>query len=824
MRLTIAVTLGLLTAACPAVRADLRIHPPQIALGNAKAAQQLLVTEDEAGRTVADRTAGAAYRSSNPAVATVGPDGVVKPVADGEAVVTADVGGRTATAKVVVSGTKAAFVPSFRNHVEPILTRAGCNSGACHGALAGKGGFKLSLRGFDPTADHFVMTRQALARRVDQTNPENSMVLRKPTRALPHGGGQRFTEDDPNYQLLLDWVRAGAPGPRDAEPTLVRIELFPGPARLKPKDTIRVTVRGHYSDGSTADVTRWTRFGSTADLVATVDEEGLVKVAGSGEAAITANFGTKVAGLTVTVPYPAGPDQSAFSGSPKYNLIDTHVLDKLKELRVPPSGQCSDAEFIRRVFLDTCGVLPKPDEVKAFLADSRPDKRARLVDQLLDRPEYVDYWAHKWSDLLLVSSRKLPQPAMWAFYRSVRQAVADNRPWDRFARDVLTASGSTLTNGAANYFVLHKEVTDLVESTAVTFLGTSINCCRCHNHPLEKWTQDQYWATANLFARVGLKNGDRAGEVFVRSLPDGDALHLRRGVAIPPAPLDGKPLPPDAPADRRQFFADWLTAPDNPYFARAAVNRVWRNFMGRGLVEPEDDLRETNPPSHPALLDALVKEFVAHKYDVKHLIRLIANSAAYQRSAASLPGNAADDRFYSRYLIRRLSAEVILDAYSDVTGVATPFTQLKSAAGDSVTPITMYPPGTRALQIPDALLASQFLDSFGRAERLQTCSCEKTTDASVGQALHLNNGQTLNAKLRDKASRVGKWNDEKAGDAEIVDRLFLLALTRPPTEAERAKMTAVLAGAMKDGPAARREAVEDLFWAVLTSQEFLFNR
>jgi hypothetical protein len=822
MRVSFLVSVGSLLALVGAGRAELRVYPPQVAFHHAGSTQQLLVVEETDGRTVADRTKAAKFRSENLAVATVGPDGTVTPAGDGETTVTAESDGRTAFVKVAVSGIKVAFVPSFRNHVEPILTRAGCNSGACHGALAGKGGFKLSLRGFDPDADHFVMTRQALARRIDRENPEKSLFLQKPLRVLPHGGGRRLAEDDPHFPRLLAWVRGGAPGPMGDEPELERIELFPKPAVLKPKDVIRVVVRAHYSDGSTADVTRLSRFGSTADLVSAVDEDGVVTVAGPGEAAVTANFGTKVAILTVTVPFPGAVDGSAFAKSPRQNVIDEHVLRKLRELRIPPSGQCSDAEFVRRVYLDACGTLPKPEQVKAFLADARTDKRARLIEHLLDRPEFVDYWTHKWSDLLLVSSRKLSQPAMWAFYRSVRQAVADNRPWDRFARDVLTASGSNLTNGAANYFVLHKEVTDLVESTSVTFLGMSIQCARCHNHPLEKWTQDQYWASANLFARVGLKNGDRPGEVVVQSLPEGDAFHLRRGVAMPPAPLDGKPLPPDAPTDRRQFFADWLTARDNPHFARAVVNRVWRNFMGRGLVEAEDDLRETNPPSNPELLDALVKEFVEKKYDVKHLIRVVANSAAYQRSAAPLPGNAADDRFYSRYLVRRLSAEVILDAYADVTGVPTPFTQLKSAAGDSETPTGNYPPGTRALQLPDALAASAFLDSFGRAERVQTCSCERTADASVGQALHLNNGQTLNAKLRDKASRVTSWANEKLPDAEIVDRLFLLALSRTPTTAEKSKLTTALAAAK--GSDSRREAIEDLFWAVLTSQEFLFNR
>ena len=370
------------------------------------------------------------------------------------------------------------------------------------------------------------------------------------------------------------------------------------------------------------------------------------------------------------------------------------------------------------------------------------DKRVRLIDALLDRPEFVDYWSYKWSDVLLVSSQKLPPAAMWAYYRWVRRAVAENRPWDRFARGLITAQGSTLSNGAANYFVLHTDASDLVEATAVTFLGTSITCARCHNHPLEKWTQDQYWATANLFARVGLKNGDRAGEVLVQSLPDGDALHPRRGVAMPPAPLGGKPLPPDAPTDRRQFFADWLTAPNNPFFAKAVVNRVWRNFMGRGLVEAEDDLRATNPPTNPELLAALAKDFAAHGYDVKHLIRLVMNSATYQRSSLPAAGAEADDRFYSHYLVRRLPAEVILDAYSQVTGVPTPFDTLQTGAGQvAVVPTGLYPKGVRAQQLPDVHLVSRFLDAFGRPERVQTCSCERTQDASVSQALHLSSGQ-----------------------------------------------------------------------------------
>ncbi len=714
---------------------------------------------------------------------------------------------------------------SFRNQIIPILTRAGCNSGACHGALAGKGGMKLSLRGFDPDSDWFVLTRQALARRVDLTKPTDSLMLKKPAKLVPHGGGTRVVEGDENYSLILEWIRAGAPGPKDTDARLERIEVTPPSAVVKLKDKLRVVAQAIYSDGTTADVTKWARFGSSEELVAGVNEDGFVTVNGSGEAAIIVNFGTKVATLTVTSPFPNAVDAATFAKSPRHNFVDEPVLKKLELLRIPPSGPCTDAEFVRRAYLDTCGILPPPDEAKAFLADSDPKKREKLIDKLLERPEFVDYWAYRWSDMLLVSSRKLPQPAMWAFYRQIRQSVADNEPWDRFARNILTASGSSLTSGGGNFFVLHKDVSELAEATAVTFMGMSIGCAKCHNHPLEKWTQDEYWAFANLFSRVGLKNGDRSGEVLVQSRLDGDALHLRKGIAMPPTPLDGKPLPLDSPTDRRSYFADWLTAPDNPYFARALVNRVWRNYMGRGLVEAEDDLRVSNPPSNPELLDALAADFVKNKHDTKKLMRTILTSAAYQRSSKPLPANAADDRFYSRYLVRRLPAEVILDAYSDVTGVPTLFNQIKSAAGDSATPIGGYPSGTRAMQLPDSLLLSRFLEAFGRADRVATCSCERTADASVGQALHLNNGVTLNDKLRDKNSVVSKWVAEKAGltDAEIVDRVFLLGLTRNPTPAEKKKFLDILGDAAKDGPQSRREAIEDFIWAVLTGREFLFN-
>jgi hypothetical protein len=806
-----------------ACAADLKLYPGDVALTGPHAAQRLLVADEAGGAVVADRTGQATFASADPAVATVDAAGVVRPAGDGETTVTATVDGRKATAKVKVAKAKAQIDWSFRNDVIPMMTRIGCNSGACHGALAGKGGMKLSLRGYNPEADHFVLTRQALGRRVNKQEPNRSLVLLKPTLAVSHGGGQKLEVDSPDYRVLAEWVAAGAPGPRDDDPVIQRLEVLPTAAVLKPKDTLQVLVRARYSDGHAEDVTRWAKFNSSEDLVAAVDANGKATVNGHGEAAITVWYSNLVAASRVASPLPNTVDPKVFASAPRDSYIDDLVMKKLESLHIPPSPACTDAEFIRRAYLDAAGILPTPDEVQKFVADPAADKRAKLIDALLERPEFVDYWAHKWSDLLLISTRKLPQPAVWAFYQHVRKGVADDKPWDRFARDILTASGGNLDNGAANYFVLHKDVSDLAEATSVTFMGMSITCCRCHNHPLEKWTQDQYWSNANLFSRVGLKNGDRPGEVLVQSEPSGEALHLRRGIAMPPTPLDGKPLPMDSPIDRRQYFADWLTGPDNPYFAKALVNRVWRNFLGRGLVEAEDDLRQTNPPTNPELFGSLAKDFIDHKYDVKYLIRKVMNSAAYQRSSKPTAGNEADDRFYSHYLVRRLPAEVILDAYSQATDSPTPFDKLASAAGDSTSEYKGYPLGTRAVQLPDSLVSSRFLDAFGRPERVATCSCERQQDSSVGQALHVNNGQTLNDKLRDPKGRVEAWLKENVTDDEAVRRLFVLALSREPTAEEVKKYHALLAEAAADKQTTRREALEDLFWGVLASKEFVFN-
>jgi hypothetical protein len=818
----LALILGQLGAK-PSPGAEFKLLPEEIVLTGRHANQKIIAVNQDFGKVVTDLSPQVKFTSSNSAIAQVDAHGKVQAVSDGEATITASANGKQTTAKVKVVKVKDEFAWSFRNHVIPLLTKQGCNSGACHGALAGKGGMKLSLRGYNPEADYFVLTQQALGRRVDQQAADQSLFLLKPTRTMPHGGGKKFSIESDDYRLLLSWIQSGAPGPKDSDVRIERIEVMPSQAILKPEDNLQVIVRAWYSDGHSEDVTRWAKFSSSEDLIAAVDGEGKVHVAGNGEAAITVWYSNKVAAARITSPMPNQLDAKVFATAPRNNFIDNLVLNKLEALRIPPSPPCTDSEFIRRAYLDAAGILPTVDEVKAFLNDQSSDKRDKLIDSLLERPEFVDYWTYKWSDMLLISSRKLSQPSVWSFFQFVRQSVADNKPWDRFAKEILTAKGNTQTKGAANYFVLHKDVTDLTEATSVTFLGMSITCCRCHNHPLEKWTQDQYWSMANLFSRVSMKNGDRAGEISVQPLPSGDVLHPRKGIPMAPAPLDAKPLPLNESKDRREYFAAWLTAPDNPYFAKAIVNRVWRNFMGRGLVEAEDDLRQTNPPTNPELLDALAKDCVEHQYDVKHVIRTIMRSASYQRSSKPLPENSADDRFYSHYLVRRLSAEVMLDAYSQVTGVPTAFTELHVGSTGGTSGTNQYPLGTRAMQLPDSLLVSNFLDSFGRPLREQTCSCERQQDSSVTQALHLNNGKTLNDKLRSKDSLVEKWLKDNVSNEEATRRVFQAALSRDPTSEEVLRFEKLLAEAEADKQTSRREVLEDLFWAVLSGREFLFN-
>ncbi len=783
----------------------LSILPPKVDLSGPEARQQLIAERTD-GRYQEDSTRKAEWRSSDPKIATVDNAGLVHPTGDGMATITATTSGQSASVQVNVKGTHDPFTWSFRNHVIPVLTKMGCNQGACHGALAGKNGFKLTLRGYDPDADYDTLTRQASARRVSITDPPASLILQKATFSIPHGGGLRFKKDTLEYRVIDEWIAAGIPAPANTDPEITGLEVFPKSAVLKTGAEQQLAVRAKYSNGATADVTRWVKYSSNNEGVATVDDNGLVKMNGAGESAVTLYYSSKVLYARLTVPYDNQVAAAAYDKFPRRNYIDDLVVAKLKSLNIAPSSLAGDAIFIRRAYLDAAGVLPTAEEVENFLNDKSPDKRAKVIDQILGRDEFVDYWSYKWSDLLLVNSRKLRPPQMWSFYNWIHDSVKSNKPWDQFARDIFTGTGSTREHGALNYFVLHKDPIELSENATQAFLGQRLTCARCHNHPLEKWTQKQYYQMANLFSRIGLKSDGADTVVFAKV--SGDVNHPRLLRPLPPTPLDGKSLSLDATSDRRLVFAEWITSPENPFFARAVVNRVWANFMGRGLVHPEDDVRATNPASNEELLSALTKDFVRHKFDVQYLIRTIMNSGAYQLSSEANATNQSDDRFYSRYLVKRLPAEVILDAMSQVTGVPTAFRD--------------YPVGTRALQLPDSQVPSQFLTSFGRPIRNICDSSERSSDPNVAQALHVINGDTLNKKISAPDGYAAMFLKLGLPESRIIDQLFLSAYSRYPDDQERASLTSALATTRSTADA-RRQALEDLMWAMLTSKEFLFN-
>jgi hypothetical protein len=799
------------------------IYPSSITLTGPHYSQRLVIEGVFADGHQEELTANAAVSISDESVANVQNSATIVPRRDGQTMITATIRGLRATAALVVKDYSSAKIWSFRNDVIPVMTKMGCNSGPCHGAAAGKNGFKLSLRGYDPITDYYTLTHQALARRTDRLEPARSLILLKPTLTISHGGGKRFEVDSPEYRMMAGWLAQGMPAPQESDPVVTDIQVLPHEASLTPGAEQQLLVTAIFSDGHSADVTRWAKYDSGDEGVASVDNHGHVTMRGYGEAPVTVWYQSHVAFSRLRIPYPARLDNALFSRAARNNYIDDAILNHLKALHIPPSPQSSDEVFIRRAFLDSAGVLPSPAEVEKFLGDTSPEKRNRLIEELIKRPEFVDYWAYKWSDLMLVSSNHLSNEEMWSYYKWIRESVAEDKPWNEFVTQIVTASGNTLKNGAANYWVIHRDPLDTSENMAQAFLGINISCAHCHNHPLAKWTQKDYYGMANLFARVRLKtfapSGFRPGvgplfnDVTVYSAPTGEFMDDRLMIPMPPKPLDGKALSSDIPGDTRHYFANWLTSSENPFFARNIVNRVWRNFMGRGLIEPVDDLRDTNPATNDELLNSLVKDFVAHNYDVDYLIKTIMRSATYQTSSRPLKENASDEKYGSHFVIRRLPAEVLLDAYSQVTKVPEKFDG--------------YPAGMRGMQLPDTAVKSYFLTAFGRPVRQQARESERTSVPTITQALHIINGDTLNNKLR----AVGNSNEMlvRLGftDEQIVDYLVLASLSRHPTDGERSALLDELALAESekatDVENARLSALADMSWALLTGKEFMFN-
>uniref|UniRef100_A0A7C2NZV7 DUF1553 domain-containing protein n=1 Tax=Schlesneria paludicola TaxID=360056 RepID=A0A7C2NZV7_9PLAN len=704
---------------------------------------------------------------------------------------------------------------SFRYEVLPILTKAGCNQGTCHGTPTGKNGFRLSLRGFDPTADWNSLAREANGRRINRVDVEQSLILLKGLNGVPHEGGRRLDRESADYQRLRQWIAEGARDDGDQVPALRQLTIQPERAELEaPLSTQALQVTAHFADGSQRNVTALCRWSSSDSQVAAADGTGLVTKQRRGEATITAEFCGQFASSRLLFREPV-PD-FRWPEIAEHNAIDRLVFAKLKQLQIEPSPVSSDAVFLRRVMIDLTGQIPHPNRVREFLADSDPNKRTRLIDELLDSPAFADWWAMKWADRLGSNQRYTGKFGAMKYHAWIRAAMAENVPEDVFVHTLLTASGPNYEHPPASFWRRMRVGgigTDVdaelaAEEVSQLFLGVRIQCARCHNHPGERWTQEDFHGLVAFFKPLKFKQGDFFDNIYdkedvVYFTDPVEVRHPRTGAVVPPTLLDAGPVAIAPGNDPRETFARWLTAPDNRWFARNSVNRLWYHLFGRGLVDPVDDVRDSNPPSHPEVLDLLAREFVSSGYDRKQILRLIAQSQVYQLDSRVLPSNAEDRRYFSRAQVRLLSAEALLDAVSQATEVAESFPNV--------------PPGTRAAELPNGEYKHPFLEAFGRPARALACECERDASTNFQQALQLVSGQTVMSKLHSDAGRAARLASSTLSPAEIVDELFLATLSRFPDSAEREFLLPKL-----DPAADRRAAIEDLLWMLLNHREFLF--
>jgi hypothetical protein len=695
---------------------------------------------------------------------------------------------------------------SFELDVQPLLTATGCNTGACHGKQRGQNGFQLSLLGFDSDFDFDSLVRQARGRRVFPGAPESSLLLRKATAQDPHGGGKRFDVDSPAYRLLLAWIQQGAPRRVEGEPTLDHVELTEVAFSLAPTQTADLSVIAYYSDGTTRDVTGRTTYLSNDAAIVAVDEAGQM-TAGSlpGETAIMARYMNHICVANVVIPRQGSVPAEYYADLPRANFIDDLVIAKLQKLAIKPADPAPDHVFLRRVYTDVIGRLPSVDEAEQFLSSDVQDKRERLIDSLLQRREYVDHWANQWADLLRPNPYRVGIKAVFNYDNWIREQFRQNVSYDRFVRALVTAKGSTWQNGAATLYRDRRSPDEVATLTSQLFLGVRLECAKCHHHPFEKWSQEDFYSFAAYFARVGHKGTGLSppisgSEEVVYVATRGEVKHPISGETLTPRPLFGE-APEVSEGDPRESLADWMTSSENEYFAKVQVNRVWAAMMGRGLVEPVDDLRSTNPPTNPELLDALAKEFQSSGYDLKHLIKTIASAHAYSLDSTPNDTNTADRLNYSRHYRHRMRAEVLLDAVADVTETPTKFSAM--------------PAGSRANQVWTHRIDSTFLDTYGRPNENQDPPCERTTDATVTQLLHLMNSQEIDGRIRSDAARAARLaaSDRTAG--EIVDELYLAIFSRLPGEGEQQYARKLI-----DGAENRRVVIEDIMWALMNSPEF----
>lgn len=707
----------------------------------------------------------------------------------------------------------------FTTDVVPLLTRLNCNSGGCHGKSTGQNGFKISLLGFDPAMDYSAIARETRGRRIFPSDPDRSLLLLKATGLVPHGGGRLLEADSADYALLYDWIEQGAIGPHPDDPEIIKIELSPGNRVFQQRSSLKLQVTAHFSDGTQRDVTHQSIYESNYPEIGKVDQEGLITTQSRGGVfAVMARFGEKITVFQGVVPYHSEGQQklTGYPSEKQLSKIDQHLVVQWKKLGILPSKPVDDATFIRRVTLDICGTLPTVDEVRLYLADSRPDKRERLIDRLLERPEYASYFALKWADILQNRGSgygtRNQRAGTMLFSAWIRDSIAANKPYDRFVTELLTATGRQAQNPPAIWYRSVRSTPDYVESVAQAFLGVRVQCAQCHHHPAERWSEDDYYSFAAIFSRVGRKGGFADAEVPTNEViylkDEGEVHNPRSGKLMQPRPLGGPDFKVSRFDDPRRNLAKWMTSPENPFFARTMVNRMWGHFFGRGIIHPIDDARSTNPPTNPVLLDELAYDFAANGYDVKQLIREITNSYAYRLSANPNETNAEDRQCFARYYPKRLSAEVLLDGISQVLDVPTVF-----PGGPGV-----FPEGMRAVNLPDENVRFNFLDVFGRPARTSACECERTVDPALSQALELVNSKEIQRKLTDKNGYIELLASNQKTHSDNVREIFVRTLSRPPRTSEVETAVKYL-----NSEKNRHEAYRSLVWALLATNEFMMN-
>ncbi|VTS05609.1 DUF1549 and DUF1553 domain-containing protein [Tuwongella immobilis] len=777
------------------------VFPADVSLETSRDRQSLVVQALFSDGITRDVTTEAKYSFVNAALVKFEKN-TVYPVADGATECKVEFGGQTVTVPVKVAQATVDRPISFKLDVMPVFMRTGCNTGSCHGAARGKDGFRLSLFGFDPDGDHYRLTREINGRRINLAIPGEGLLMEKGCGKVPHTGGQRIVEGDEYYQTLIRWHDAGAPNDPANIPQPISLEVYPKNGVMDGKGaTQKMTVRAKYSDGTDRDVTSLCLFMSNNDNSAKVTPDGVITANERGEAFVMARFAT----FTVGSPFIVLPKglQFNFPQVPENNYIDTLVFAKLKNLRIAPSELCSDEVFIRRVTLDICGVLPTPEEYTKFMSDPAPNKREKLVDELLNRKEFAELWVLKWAELLQIrSSNEVSYKAMLLYFNWLQDKIARNVPVNEWVQELLAANGGTFKMPATNYYQTERDVLKVTENVAQVFMGMRIQCAQCHNHPFDRWTMDDYYGFASFFTQIGRKGTDDPREIVVFNSGGGEVNHPVVNRPLPPKFLGGE-APAAAGKDRRALLAKWLASPENPYFATNLSNIVWAHFFGQGIIHEVDDVRISNPPSNGELLNELGKRFTDYKYDFKKLVRDICTSRTYQLSTQANPSNESDTRNFAKGGIRRIRAETMLDCITMVTETKNKFPGL--------------PLGARAVQIADGQVSNYFLTTFGRATRETVCSCEVKLEPTLSQSLHLLNGDATSSRIQ-QGNLIGRRLAEKKAPEAIIEELYLRTVTRKPTPAEVTKLMAAV-----NAEPNKQKILEDVFWALLNSREFMFN-